>query len=1209
MLVPFVSFSQTQIYFSENWNQDGGEVPLFYKNASATDDIGNVYMAGSTINTNNNHDIIIQKFDADGGLLWQQTFNGAANMDDMAADIYVDANYDVFITGTSVEHVNHDDDLVVLKYKSDGQFQWASYYDNGGSPTPKDYGTAITGDNNGSLFVTGSSFSTNNQMDYVTLRINSSNGAHLWVSRYDHVSLNDVAAKIELHGNQLYITGGSQMTFNKWELATVVYNTSNGNLTAEKRSQGNATHGLNEVYDLSVDNSGNVYVTGAVVNQNTGYDISIYKLDPQLNILWEAQYDGYGADDRGKGVKVDDLGNVYVTGFVSNPNEGKNYSLLKYNSAGSLQWSREFNGEANLDDEAVQVLIRSNQDVFVTGSAINNVDEGIVTLGYKPNGEIFTQAKFGGENGLVAKPTGIANDIAGNIIVIGKIEVPSGNSRNITVKYNLMEKSFNPVMVNGEPSHNANEVIIRFDRSAVNYGAIDRKGFIAGKLSDFVKPSVIGLMNEKLNMEVSRLNTFKIFRRMTTADSLSVTRLGDTIKVDDFWATLSVVFPNSFNILDGIDSLNLIRNIIHFSEPNRIAVYEGIIPNDPLFSIFNPPYYNPTNQTGLVGSLRGINLVSTNPPPGSPFLLEQGGWALETGKSDIKVGVFDSGINWRHEDLGDGSWSGSRVKGGWDYGKGVHPSSQMNSDPVTTTAQNGHGTAVAGIIGAIRNNGKGVAGIAGGDFEEGIAGVSLYSLRTSTTSNTLGDDSLFTITTASEAIVEGAVFNPLTNFGFGLNIHNYSWRIDGAHPEIDTILFTLRNAVNTAFKNNVIQVASSGNLGQFHEHLADTSFFPASFNDEWILKVGAYEPMTFGSNPIKRRASFSAFGRNVDLLAPGMGPQVHTLLNTGDLTAGFNSYRSFNGTSASAPHVSGVAGLMLSLHNPDYNPLYPNKLSQEDVEYILQENAFPVTEDPMLPFGSNLSVPNKYSGFGALNAFTSLEKSSLPYRVRHFDFKVNKDAGIIYVSNQNIEFPEGIDGIPSGSQILQTTVYEVTHTFNHNLPLNEIFIDGWVRNASSDLYSLEDTLFNSHWSGVKIDAIDESNATLTGYYYSTEVLTNGVTSLVISPEPDSNDDFKFAYSVYTKDTSYHLNVDENNLTSDEVTVFPNPTNDVINVLFSNKAHDFSIYDIMGRKIQNFNIENSSDKSLKVDVSTLPKGMYLFIFNKGESFITKKIIKQ
>ncbi|MEX1192114.1 MAG: hypothetical protein WEA99_09080 [Brumimicrobium sp.] len=51
--------------FSENWTQDGGEVPLFYKNASVTDDMGNVYKTGSTINSSNNHDILIQKFDPD----------------------------------------------------------------------------------------------------------------------------------------------------------------------------------------------------------------------------------------------------------------------------------------------------------------------------------------------------------------------------------------------------------------------------------------------------------------------------------------------------------------------------------------------------------------------------------------------------------------------------------------------------------------------------------------------------------------------------------------------------------------------------------------------------------------------------------------------------------------------------------------------------------------------------------------------------------------------------------------------------------------------------------------------------------------------------------------------------------------------------------------------------------------------------------------
>jgi len=1193
MLTPILVFGQDQVYFSEIWNQDGGEAALFYKNSSATDDIGNVYMAGSSINSNNNHDIIVQKFDPDGGLLWEETYNGAANLDDFAADIFVDENYDVFITGASVQVAINDEDLIVLKYNSNGVLKWTNYYDNGGSPSPKDFGTSITGDNNGSIYVTGGSFGNSSMKDYVTLAFESSNGTQIWETRYDYSNLNDLPATIKTDGNYLYVSGGSQLNIDKWQMATIIYDMSNGNEIAVKRSQGNATSGIDEVYDLTLDNSGNVYVTGAVKNQNSGYDISIYKLDPQLNILWEKHHDGYGDDDKGKGIKVDNQGNVYVAGFVSHPNEGKNYSLLKYNSSGALQWSREFNGEANLDDEAVQLIIASNQDVFVTGLARNNSDADFQTLGYKPNGELFTQAIFEGVNGLDDIPTGIAIDLAGNIIVVGKMGEANGNYRNVTVKYSLYLKPFSPVLVNGNPSHNANEVIIRFDRNSVNYTAIDRKGFVAGKLSDFVKPTTLSAMSEKLKIDVNRLPTFKIFRKMTTADSLSITRLGDTIKVDDFWATLSVVFPNNVNIEDGIDGLSELNDLIFYSEKNLLGRLHDVIPNDPYFSLQQLYTYK---QSGLYGGAFGIEMVSLTSGP-TINLIDQGAWQFEVGKPSIKVGVFDTGINWRHEDLGNGTWNGSRVKGGWDYGKGVPPSGQNNSD------SGNHGTAVAGIIGAIRNNGIGVSGIAGGDFEEGLDGVSLYSLRITDTEPFDSNDSLFQTTTAAEAIIHGALDSPQTNFGLGLHVHNYSWSINNDVSGFDTIHRILRNAVNEAFKNEVVQIASSGNIdpNNYLEN-PDTTFYPASFNDEWILKTGASRS--------GERADFSAYGPNIDLLAPGVVNAVYTLSNIGSSNSGNNSYRTFSGTSAAAPHTSGVAALMLSLHNPDYNPTYPNHLGQEDVEYILKNTAKPILDDPDHPNNSpNLPVPNQYSGNGLLNAYQSLMHSSLPYRVHHFDFKVNKDAGIIYVSNQNIEFPEGIDGIPSGSQILQTTVYELTYTFSHNLPLNEIFIDGWIRNASSDLYNLEDTLFNSHWSGVKIDAIDETNATLTGYYYNTEILTNGNTSLVISPEPDNNNDFKFAYSVYTKDTSYHLNVDENNLTSDEITVFPNPTNDVINVLFSNKAHDLSIYDIMGRKIQNFNIENSSDKSLKVDISTLPKGMYLFIFKKEESTITKKIIKR
>lgn len=1155
MATPLFTYSQNQIYFSELWDQDGGEVAFFYRNSTTTDDMQNVYTVGSTLNSNNNHDIIIQKFDPDGGVLWQKTFNGAANMDDMAADLFVDEAYNVYVTGTSVENTTNTNDLVVLKYNYQGDFQWSSYYDNGGNPTPKDAGTAITGDNDGNIYVTGTSFGQSSSLaDYVTLRLDASNGSQLWESRYDYNELNDVPAKIKLEGDNLYVAGGSQATFNKWELATVFYEASNGNQVHVRRSQGNATAGVDEVYDLTLDDAGNVYITGAVVNENTGYDISVYKLDPLLNILWEKQYDGYSGDDRGKGIKVDNQGNVYVAGFVSNPNQGKNYALLKYNSTGTFQWSREFNGEANLDDEAMQLVIDSNQGIFVTGSAINNTHAEIQTIGYKPNGEIFTQAVFEETQGYDAKPTGITQDIAKNLIVVGQIDIPNGNHKNITVKYNLIEKPFDPVMVNGEPSHNANEVIIRFDRSAVKYGAIDRKAFIAGQLEDFVKPSVVSAMSEKLGVKVSRLNTFKIFTNTTSADSLSITRLGDTVKVQDFWATLSVFFPESLDLNVVIDSLKQLKEHLYYAHQNHAGEY---------LSTTNDPIYNfayPDGQTGLFDLIHGINVNEA--------------WDKQSGFDLVNVGVFDTGINWRHEDFGDGTPSGTKVKGGRDYTggpTGVHPHSQSTPDP------GGHGTALAGIIGAIRNNGKGIAGIAGGDFgSTGNTGVSLYSFR----------HTLLT-TDVCHAVKAGVIGTEETGNGYGLDIINISFST--MHSAL------LRETFKAVYDQGVIVSASSGDGNN------SNNVYPSSFEDKWILRVGA-------NDSTGTRVSHSTYGENLDFLAPGTRDLYATLDNWG--ISGY-SYQD-DGTSYAAPHATGVAALMVSEHHPQRDPFYPNMLGPEDVDEILKRTATPVKKDfSFSPNPGSLPVPNEYAGHGRIDAGEAVEKISAPYMVHHFDRFVNTNTATFYDSTQTINYPEGVEGITNaGYDIGNTHIYKLTSTFPIVSYDPNTFLDVWARNSSGDLYGLTDTIYKEQWGGTVIDTVINNEITMTGYLYKVEIVDGGVVTGHKWLPTDNFSTIKFAYSHYKNLGS--LSTDKEFDKKDEVNLYPNPTDDEINFSLNLTSRNLQveIYDITGKRIKNIEYSdiNNDQYHNTIDVSKFSKGLYFCKFDTGEEQFTKKFIK-
>jgi RHS repeat-associated protein len=249
-------------------------------------------------------------------------------------------------------------------------------------------------------------------------------------------------------------------------------------------------------------------------------------------------------------------------------------------------------------------------------------------------------------------------------------------------------------------------------------------------------------------------------------------------------------------------------------------------------------------------------------------------WRTTTGNMNTVVAVIDSGVDFSHPDLVNNQWTNlNPVNGdahGWDF----------VNDTGVIRDEHGHGTAVAGIIAAQGNNSVGISGV--------MWRASLMSLRVLDNTGT-GD-----VAAAVEAI-DYAVTH-------GARVINLSWGTNG-----DSIF--LKNAIQRAIRRGVVVVSSAGNGGQ---DLDATPYYPASYGLNGLIAVAA-------NDNLDQLASWSNWSATkVMVAAPG------TDILTTQMGGG---YRSVSGTSAAAPLVTGVVGLLMSVNGRANVHVVPNAIA------------------------------------------------------------------------------------------------------------------------------------------------------------------------------------------------------------------------------------------------------------------------------------------
>lgn len=372
--------------------------------------------------------------------------------------------------------------------------------------------------------------------------------------------------------------------------------------------------------------------------------------------------------------------------------------------------------------------------------------------------------------------------------------------------------------------------------------------------------------------------------------------------VQRLFAQLGCTIEHAFPDLHGIEVLRLAlgsdpAHVVAALRTSGLFAYAELDTVGHALSTPNDPYFVngsqwPLNNTGLNGGVVGADIMAP------------AAWSVIHDAPNVVVAVVDSGIRMTHQDLAANLWvnpgeTGVDAQGhdkstngidddGDGYVDDVHGANILNHSG-NPTDDWGHGTHVAGIIGAVGNNGLGIAGIAWR--------VKLMAVKF------IAADHTYTVSDAVTALDYAR--------RHGAQIINASW---GGYTFTSPALQDAFSALNDA---GIIVVAAAGNDGSDND---TKPLYPASYPYPNIISVAA----TTNDDTL---AGFSNYGaRTVDLGAPGQ--DVLSCWNGSD-----SDYETLSGTSMACAHVTGACALLWAA--------YPGSTAQQIIQRIL------TTVDPL----------------------------------------------------------------------------------------------------------------------------------------------------------------------------------------------------------------------------------------------------------------------
>lgn len=440
--------------------------------------------------------------------------------------------------------------------------------------------------------------------------------------------------------------------------------------------------------------------------------------------------------------------------------------------------------------------------------------------------------------------------------------------------------------------------------------------------------------------------------RMTTPDSLYHLRLDpeqaeQLLLQKNLHPDLSYVQPNYvYRLEKPVDSTTELMQ----DSPEE----EEVLPDDPDF----PRQWGLRNEgqiyRGSFSGLAGADISASR------------AWEVTKGSSEVIVAVFDTGIDYTHPDLAENMFQDNQGRYGVDCSPGTMISNDgvCGDDPMDV---HGHGTHVAGIIGAVGDNATGITGV---NWQVALMAVKVFSEHP--------NDPDVQITTSASIL---AGYDYAISRGARISNHSYGGPSPDPGPEA---------RIRLAQQQDHLVIAAAGNVT--NDSNPDDPFYPAAYDLENVIAVSA-------TNSVDRLASFSRYGSHVDIAAPG--EDIYS-------THVQSPYRYLSGSSMATPFVSGVAALIRSI--------FPEHTYQEIRDLLLNQ------ADQLSSLNGRVNESRR------LNAYRSLPASDVQFTLASDDpaadpveIRVN-DREVV----SGISFTETTEEfkVPAGAEVRLSVVSE-----------------------------------------------------------------------------------------------------------------------------------------------------------------------------------------